>query len=269
MATPISFPRNRHLHFTALLLHFAETETLDFIGFYRISDVVGYNTISDVANGQFIALAVQFEGITSAEVAIGDLVTAGVPAGANTLAANADQIWLWDTTTANWVKYFHRIQRGTDYGWCAEGATAATTDTVSAGKTVFFYRGGATTSLTLSGAVKASTGVSSATVSNGQFVFMSYPWPVAIAINGFSSYQTSPAGANTLAANADQIWFWDASKADWVKYFHRIQRGTDYGWCAEGETSATDATIPVGTGFFFYRGGSASATITFTATRGL
>ena len=25
------------LHFTALLLHFAETETLDFIGFYRIS----------------------------------------------------------------------------------------------------------------------------------------------------------------------------------------------------------------------------------------
>ena len=258
------------LHFTALVLHFVETAAPCLEGFRCRSSIVGYNTISGVANGQFVALAVQFDGLSNPGIAIGDLISVGSPAGANTLGISADQIWLWNSTTANWIKYFHRIQRGTDYGWCAEGATTATADTVSSGTTVFFYRGGSTTTtLTLSGAVKPAAGVSTATVAKGQFVFMAYPWPVALSVNSFSTYQTAPAGGNTLGTGADQIWLWDSTAANWVKYFHRIQRGTDYGWCAEGSTTATEATIPVGTGFFFYRGGSATDTITFTAPTGL
>lgn len=79
----------------------------------------------------------------------------------------------------------------------------------------------------------------------------------------------SAAGANSLLTSADQIWLWDTTAADWVKYFYRVQRGTVYGWCKQGETAATTDTIPVGKGFFFYRGGSATATITFTAPEGL
>ena len=234
------------------------------------SDIVGYTTIEGVAKGQFIALAVQFDGLSNAAIPIGDLVSVASPAGANTIGTSADQIWLWDSVVADWVKYFHRIQRGTDYGWCASGQSDATTDTITSGKTFFFYRGGsATTTVTLSGAVKAATGTSSASVAKGQFVFMSYPWPVPFAINGFTNYQTSPSGANTIGTSADQIWLWDTTLADWVKYFHRIQRGTDYGWCASGQSDATADTIPVGKGFFFYRGGSATDTVTFTAPTGL
>ena len=107
---------------------------------------VGYQTIDGIAQAQFVPLAVQFENIgESAEFPIANLVTVGNPAGQNQLNVGADQIWLWDTTAADWVKYFYRVQRGTIYGWCKQGETTATTDTIPAGKGFFFYRGGSAT----------------------------------------------------------------------------------------------------------------------------
>lgn len=107
---------------------------------------MGYSTIGGVANGQFVPLAVQFENIgEDTTFPIANLVTVETPAGANSLLTSADQIWLWDTTAADWVKYFYRVQRGTVYGWCKQGETAATTDTIPVGKGFFFYRGGSAT----------------------------------------------------------------------------------------------------------------------------
>ena len=226
-----------------------------------------------MANGQFVPLAVQFENIgENLAFPIAELITVGDPAGAASLGTQADQIWLWDTTAADWKKYFYRVQRGVVTGWCKQGETTATADTIAAGATFFFYRGGSsTTSITLAGAVKGSTGTSTATLANGQFAFVSFPWPVEFTIANTATYYTTgeAAGAASLGTQADQIWLWDTTVADWVKYFYRVQRGVVTGWCKQGETTATTDTIPVGKGFFFYRGGSATATITFTAPEGL
>ena len=241
-----------------------------FAGVFAKTSIVGYQTVEGIQKGQFVALAIQFENVAGGEIAIKDLLTVATPAGGNSLGTGSDQIWLWDTEESEWVKYFHRIYRDVDYGWCEEGKKDETNATVSSGATVFFYRGGsATTSITLAGAVKAATGESTVTLAKGQFAFMAYPWPIALTINDFTKYQTTPAGGNSLGTGSDQIWLWDTEESEWVKYFHRIYRDVDYGWCEEGKKDATSATIPAGKGFFFYRGGSATDTITLPAPTGL
>ena len=65
----------------------------------------------------------------------------GSPVGANAIADTADQIWRWDTTSAAWVKYFYRVQRGTVYGWCKSGEQSATEDVIPVGEGFFFRRG--------------------------------------------------------------------------------------------------------------------------------
>ena len=145
--------------------------------------------------------------------------------------------------------------------------TTETSDTLDAGTTFFFYRGGsAATSLTLAGAVKDIKGQQQYSVSGGKYVFMSYPWPIELPIAGFDKSQANPAGALAISATADQIWRWNTAKADWDKYFYRKGRGvTTPVWCAAGTTTETTDTVPVGEGFFFYRGGSATETVTLAA----
>ena len=232
------------------------------------ANVVGYQTVSDVAGGKFKALAVQFEDVAGGEIAVKDLVTVGTPAGGALISDGADQIWRWDTANATWIKYFYRTQRKTVYGWCKSGEESATTDTIPAGETFFFRRGtgSVATDLTLAGAVKEFKGSAQYSAAGGQFVFMANPWPFETVIKDFANYQTSPSGGALISDGADQIWRWDTTAATWIKYFYRTQRKVVYGWCKSGEESATTDTIPVGEGFFFRRGtGSASDTITFSA----
>ena len=174
----------------------------------------------------------------------------------------ADQIWHWDSTSANWVKYFYHL---TGKNWRKAGETIATTDTVKNGDTLFFYRGtgGAATTLTLSGGVCQFTAKPShADLVAGQYRFMAYPWPVAMRIADFKNYQGAPKGAMAAGVGADQIWRWDTANNDWVKYFYHL---TGRNWRKSGETTATSDIIPAGEGFFFYRGtGGATDTVTFT-----
>ncbi len=255
-----------------LSLHFRFTGrwcvSLSLRGITLPSCVVGYQTVDAIQRGKFKALAVQFENVAGGEIAVRDLVTVANPAGGVVLNTSSDQIWVWDTTAADWVKYFSRKPRGeSTITWCKAGETTETTDTLAAGTTFFFYRGGsATTSLTLAGAVKELAGQEQYTVTRGKFVFMSYPWPVALSIAGFDANQASPSGGLVINTTSDQIWRWNTEKADWDKYFCRKLRGeTAVTWCKAGETSETTDSIPAGEGFFFYRGGSATETITFSA----
>ena len=193
------------------------------------------------------------------------------PSGAGSIGGTADQIWRWDTAGNDWVKYFYRSGRGVAadaVGWTKAGQTALTTDTVSAGETFFFFRGGSSdTTLTLSGAVKQFAASASYSAPSSCYVFMGYPWPVAFAISKMSdAYATgTPAGAGSIGGTADQIWRWDTTGNDWAKYFYRSGRGvTTPGWCKSGETAITTDTIPAGEGFFFFRGGSSDVEITFT-----
>ena len=231
---------------------------------------MGYNQTVAVAKGKFIALAVQFEGTDGGSVAVTNLIQLASPTGTPTIGASADQIWRWNTAAADWDKYFYRSGRGvTNPGWTKAGETAPTTDTVSAGETVFFSRAGSAAAvLTLSGGVKEYSAEPSYSVAKGKFVFMGYPWPMEFAIANLTSCYgtgTSPTGTPTIGASADQVWRWNTTAADWDKYFYRSGRGVDNpGWTKAGQTAPTEDVIPVGEGFFFSRAGSATVTITFT-----
>ncbi len=227
------------------------------------ANIVGYQTIDAPAAGKYAMLSVQFEGIgETTTIPIASLLSVGAPKGAKSIAFGADQIWLWDSAGADWIKYFYR---STNQAWCKSGDTAATTDTVKNGDTVFFYRGtgGADTTLTLSGGVCLFTATPTHTdLVAGQYRFMAYPWPIAMAIADFKNYQGAPKGAKSIAFGADQIWRWDTENNDWIKYFYR---SSNTSWCKSGEQSETTDTIPAGEGFFFYRGtGGATDTVTFT-----
>jgi hypothetical protein len=222
-------------------------------------------TTTGISGGQFKAFAVQFDAVSGGNINVKDAIAVTIPAGSTEIDDTADQIWRWDTVNAQWTKYFFRKQRTTVYGWCKAGETTATTDTIPAGETFFFRRGSGSSAsdITMSGAVKAFTATPNPyTASGGQLVFMANPWPTSLAIAGFEKYQSSPAGSSEIDDTADQIWRWDTTNAQWIKYFFRKQRTTVYGWCKAGETEATTDSIPVGEGFFFRRGsGSAADTI--------
>ncbi len=136
---------------------------------------------------------------------------------------------------------------------------------------MFFYRGSgaAATTLTLAGGVKSfsASAVYDAPPA-GKFKFIGYPWPSAMSIANFDSYQGSPKGAASGGLTTpDKIWLWDTESSDWVKYYYRkVGVQAAVGWCKNGETTVTTDSVPAGEGFFFYRGSGASAdTITFTA----
>ena len=206
-----------------------------------------------------------FKNVDGTDVAIKDLVTVGTPVGGANIGVS-DQIWVWNTSSASWTKYFYYSGRGVTQ-WRKNGEAAETTDTITTGITFFFCRSGAatgTTTLTLSGKVKELEGSSSFTVSAGQLAFASNPWPLALEVKNFSSYYTS--GAAVGGANigvSDQIWVWDTDAAAWTKYFYYSGRGVTQ-WRKNGEATETADSIPAGVGFFFQRSGAATAAATIT-----
>ena len=186
------------------------------------------------------------------------------------VTGTSDQIWLWDSATGDWIKYFYQGGRGSkNTGWTKAGQTDLIdeNETVKAGQTVFFYRQGADTTLTLAGGVKPFTGTVSMDCEKGKYTFLGYPWPMALKVSDFTKFYANSATPNQSAnvtGTSDQIWLWDSATGDWLKYFYQGGRGSkSTGWTKAGETTLTTDTIPVGVGFFFYRQG-ATCTITFT-----
>ena len=219
-----------------------------------------------ISGGQYVALGVQFESCAGGAIAVKDLVTVANPT-ASTAMGNSDQIWRWNTATAEWTKYFSYKPRGGTAHWVVSTDTSAeTTDTIPAGETVFFCRAGGATSLTLAGAVKEMTGASSVSVTGGQLAFMANPWPTPVSIASFSAnYSSGTPTASTAIGNSDQIWRWDTATASWIKYFCYKPRGGTASWVVSTDTAAeTTDTIPAGEGFFFQRAGNA-ATISIAA----
>ena len=230
------------------------------------ANTVGYHTVPSISGSQYVALGVQFESCAGGAIAVKDLVTVANPTGGGQIGT-ADQIWRWNTASAEWTKYFYYSSRGVKRWVVSTDTTKETTDTVPAGETVFFCRaaGAAATSLTLAGAVKEMTGVSSVSVSGSQLAFMANPWPTSVSIANFNSNYSSgsPTGGGQIGT-ADQIWRWNTATSSWTKYFYFSSRGQTRWVESTATTTATTDTIPAGEGFFFQRAGSA-ATISIAA----
>ena len=95
-----------------------------------------------ISGGQYVALGVQFESCAGGAIAVKDLVTVANPT-ASTAMGNSDQIWRWNTATAEWTKYFSYKPRGGTAHWVVSTDTSAeTTDTIPAGEGFFFQRAG-------------------------------------------------------------------------------------------------------------------------------
>ena len=213
-------------------------------------------------------------GATENTIAIKDLLS--IPAadqkGANAMAVGADQIWVWDVANTSWKYYFFRKQGTKTIGWCKQGETAVTADTLKDGDGFFFKRpGSGAATVTLNGAVNCTDLSVPVSVAAGTMTFMTYPWPIPYAITNFVNNipAADQKGANAMAVGADQIWVWDDVNTAWKYYFFRKQGTKTIGWCKQGETTVTEDTIEPGTCFFFKRPGSGSTTITFTKPAGL
>ena len=237
------------------------------------ANIVGYSTCDAPVALKYKALTVSFENVGEAkDVLVKDLVKVGIPKGGASANVNAsDQIWRWNSSDNSWKKYYYR-QLGTQpaVGWCLNGESKVTEETIPNGETFFFFRGqgGAATTLTLAGEVKefSATPVVEDLVAL-RYRFIGYPWPVDMPIAGFEKWQGAPKGGASANVNAsDQIWRWNTGSNDWTKYYYR-QLGTQpaVGWCLNGQSKVTTDVIPAGEGFFFFRGqGGATDTITFT-----
>ena len=238
------------------------------------SGIVGYKQIN-VAAGTMVGMGVQFSDTTTENtIAVKDLVS--IPEadqkGSNGFGATADQIWMWDVSNTTWKKYFFRKQGTRVIGWCKQGETAVTEDTLADGDGFFFVRPtGSGALVTLNGAVNCKDPSVPVSVAAGTMTFMTYPWPLSYAIADFVDNipTADQKGSNGFGATADQIWTWDVANTAWKKYFFRKQGTKVIGWCKQGETAVTADTIDPGTCFFFVRPTGSGTTITFTKPAGL
>ena len=235
----------------------------------RQSHFVGYNTIAVPADRLF-GYGVQFTEVSGIEeIAVTDLLSVNDPKGSGTFSDAADQIWLWDTVGMNWKRYFYRSARSGVKGWCLEGTAELTTDKMKNGDGFFFRRSSAGDGLvTISGALKA-TNADPISMTADRLHFICNPWPVEVAITSFESMINDPKGSGTFSDAADQIWYWDTTAMNWVRYFYRSARSGVKGWCAEGTAELTEAKIGVGQGFFFRRSSAAAGTLTWVKPTGL
>ena len=211
-------------------------------------------------------------------ISIPNLVTVTPLASAVNWGSGMDQIWRWDTVNNGWAKYgYQKPRSGGTAAWRKyNGSTfeeLTSADVVLPGETFLYYRGGsATATFTLSGAVKEFTASPSYTISRANYQFVARPWPIGFKLSEINEVATWSALASAVnwGSGMDQIWRWDTTNNGWAKYgYQKPRSGGTAAWRKyNGSTfeELTDAdAIGDDEGFLYYRGGSATLTLTFKA----
>ena len=261
----------------------SKTKNPELSGIFACSVNVGYNTAT-VAKGNYKAFAVHFSPVENptAGIIVSNLFTISSITTAPGWGTAMDQIWRWDTTVNGWAKYgYQKPARTGTAAWRKYDATEKTfseltdADVVLPGETFLYFRGGtATATLTLAGAVKEVTASQSYTIAKGNYQFVARPWPVGFKLSElsdiatWSSLTTAPGWGTAM----DQIWRWDTSVNGWAKYGYQkpARTGTaawrKYDANEKTFSELTDAdAIGADEGFLYFRGGSATLTLTFNA----
>lgn len=205
------------------------------------------------------------------EIPVKDVLTVDVPKGASKFGDTADQIWLYNTTTMDWVKYYYKSGRSGAVGWvnAAVDGNTETTDTMKNGDGFFFRRSGAAVgNITISGALKA-TDADPISLTANRLHFVCNPWPVSFKINSIGI--DVPKGASKFGDTADQVWLYDTTTMDWVKYYYKSGRSGAVGWvnAAVDGATPTEDSIGVGQGFFLRRSGAAAGNLIWVKPAGL
>ena len=208
-------------------------------------------------------------------------MTVDTPNSSTSFDASADQIWLYDTTTMDWVQYYYKhTGRGSTkkvIGWVKKSVdgTEETSDTMKNGDGFFFRRSvNGDGVITLSGAIKP-TSADPVALTADRLHFLCNPWPVSITVKDFTDMISNPQSSTSCDSSADQIWLYDTTSMDWIKYYYKhTGRGSTkkvVGWVdasVDGTEETTDV-ISVGKAFFLKRSVNSDATITFVKPAGL
>ena len=215
------------------------------------------------------------------EIPVKDVLTVDNPVSGTSFGDTADQIWLWDATAMNWVKYYYKhTGRGTSkkiIGWVNQAVDGAeeTLDTMKNGDAFFFRRAtGTAGNVTIAGAIKA-TNANPITLKADRLHFVCNPWPISINVSSLTDYVSTPVSGTSFGDTADQVWLWDATAMNWIKYYYKhTGRGSSkkvIGWVnqAVDGTDETSDQIGVGYGFFFRRATGTDATLTWAKPTGL
>ena len=259
----------------------SKTKNPELSGVFGFSVNVGYNTAT-VAKGNYKAFAVHFSPVENptAGISVSNLFAISSITGVAAWGGTMDQVWRWDTTENGWVKYGYQKPRNGTAAWRKYDANAktfselASADAVLPGETFLYFRGGsATATLTLSGAVKEVTASPTYTIAKGNYQFVARPWPVGFKLSDLDEIATWSAitGVAAWGGTMDQIWRWDTTSNGWTKYGYQKPRNGTAAWRKYDASEKTfselaDAdAIAADEGFLYFRGGSATLTLTFKA----
>jgi len=225
-------------------------------------NIVGYNTTS-ISAGRIAAVGAQFQtvGAVTGErtLNIADIPFPTPARAGSVLGINTDQVHVWNPTTSTWTKYY----RNTTAGWCKEGETTTTTDTLLVGAGFFVRRANsALGSATYAGQVFNGTNVTYS-LAAGRIQNISYPWPIQLNVSDIPAPTPIRAGS-VLGINTDQIHVWNSTTSTWAKFY----RNTTAGWCREGETTTTTNQVVIGQAMFLRRANSAAGTLSLDKPAG-
>lgn len=165
-----------------------------------------------------------------------------------------------------WKKYYLSSSKT---AWVLDGEEEATKDTIKNGDTFFFLRsskGKTGDTVTLNGEVNTIEPSADVLVTKSKYHFISYPWPVAYAVNDFLAASSNPQGGSRVAGTVDQVHRWTGMA--WSKYYYNT---TLKGYVKDGEDAITKDMIEPGEGVFFLRSskGKDGDKLTFTKPAGL
>ena len=217
-------------------------------------------------------IAFNFQPLDGTEnVSIQDFIGNKDALVAGAIAANSDQIQVWDGS--KFSVYFYKAKKTTNPNkftlgpaWVSTtAATTPTTDTVPRGSGVWFARptDQPATNITVSGSVNAAPKTHD--IAAG-FNMISSAFPTDMALNnGPIDWVACGAVAGAIAANSDQIQVWDGAK--FSVYFYKAKKTTNPNkftlgpaWVSTtAATTPTTDTIPAGKGFWYARPSTSEA----------
>ena len=237
------------------------------------SSVVGYAT-DTVAKGKFAIKSLGFENVSDASTDVNDILKGftGVNFDENyDFQKTAPQIQVLNSN-GTYTRYFYLNDGYVDdetfvEGWCDSSGTLVDLD-ITPGTAFWVTVPGEDTATTAAGAVSSEPSVD-VDIPAEKFTLLGNAFPIAVTLNsaGFTSEDISGVDFDenyNFQKTAPQIQVLN-SNGTYTRYFYLNDGYVDdetfvEGWCDSSGTLVTDATIPVGAGFWIKSGAAMTAT---------
>lgn len=227
------------------------------------SGIVGYNTTKLLAN-DYTMFGVQFENVQGGGVKFGDLTGNFYGAGSG---PEADNILVWIDGTYHY--YYYGVFGNPDYPewdnvWYDDNDVDASELTIAAGTACWYLRRSeAESSLTISGAIKATP--TTKTILASDYTMFSNPYPTAIKFKDLAV--ANPYGAGS-GPESDNVLVW--VNGAYHYYYYGVFGNPEYPewdnvWYDDNDVDASDVQIDAGVACWYLRRANTGTTLSFSS----